>query len=541
MQAFLPPLALNTRCSSSKSSWQSISLTKNWACPSLRRHALNHAVIMDCARATIASSTSLSSEESQPLNATPSEIKNFLATSLDEMSDSARARIEGMRDQLEFWFSASNLRRDWYLCRQMDEDGWLDPSVFLMFNRTKKLKATLKDVVIAASLSDELEISQPSSSSFGDDIAQTRVRRHPSLPDFREWDDTEYRSSLIVKYIPHDSTVESIISIFESFAEVTYARIYRGKVSGASPRALVCFKDEETANRVFSNFASQAPEEAHGFVIRRRHMPPGSEGAESAACSSNSNSKESPRLVVMQISGVPSSIAWKELFNLLNEEFYTRCTRRPRFLLYNTGDTEGFVTIEDVSTVRDAISELTKSGFSILGSPVKVRMLKDEREIQQYWTQANAMKEERRKKRADRAAGKDSDVDENLSISRRPSGVVIKLRKLPPNATWKVIMTALEKFGNVVFINYKPGDSEGFLRAGSADDALTIQKILTAEDGVTICGTNVDAYILDGEEEKSYWKAAEVVQKSRLSKQKQVDFVSGENAQPVTEAGRGSR
>lgn len=485
------------------------------------RYATSRTVHM-CLATPTRSTISSSSDTPQP---PPSQ--------LDNLSERDRSRIENVRDQLEFWFSASNLRRDWYLRRQMDGEGWLDPSVFLLFNRIKRLQASLDDVILAGRLSDELEVRLPSPQSFGDDAAQTRIRRSPTLPDFREWDDSELRRSFMLKSIPHDSTVDSLLDVFTPLGPVSYVHVYRAKAAGMSPRALVCFDEESVADKVFEVLGSSAPPGARGMIIRRRHLAPGSNGAEVVADMMSTGPQNIPGvLLILKVLDLPETVDWKSLFRELDDAVVLRSARHIRFLLYTPPSTECYLTLADVPAVRDMIEYFLENGLIIANEKVGVRLLEEQDELQQYWEMANAHQDQRRKRRAEKEAGGSTEQSGGAFVQKRPSSVVFKIQGFSEDMTWQTIKSDLMPLGKIVFLNYEKGLSECHVRVGSPAEAQMFCAELTADDGVKIGGQKVDAYVLEGEEETVYWERAEHRQKMRQVKLKDVAS-GGERRQPV--------
>lgn len=431
------------------------------------------------------------------------------ASKIESLSFADRERVDNVREQLEFWFSAPNLRRDWYLRRQMDNDGWLDPSVFMMFNRIRKMRATVDDVILGAFLSEELEVSTPDS-YFGDSAAQTRIRRSSLLPDFREWDDNEIQCSFILKCIPHDSTIDSIKEIFSPFATVTYVRVYRGTSPGMAPHALICFDSKEETEQVFEKFTVNAPASASGIVIRRKHLSPDSENAVIVARNtsdgnSNTNGKSSIPVVVLRISKLPKELDWKTLYQSLEENIFLRSNRRIRYMLYEQRSEECYLTISDAPAVRDMARVLCEKGILIDGAISEVKMLEDQDELNDYWKMAEEHQEQRRKKRGERYLS-----DTNAAVvggnKKWPQGVVVKIVGLPVNLSWRTISSELSSLGTIVFLNHRRGSDTCFVRMSTPEEAAKICQSLKGDEAVPVAGELVDAVTIEGEEELTYWK-----------------------------------
>lgn len=479
------------------------------------------------ARATLSPDSNLNSATADPghsvpsSNSTDSSITDSSLDSLPVSSDAFKqltpgdqTRIISVRTQMEFWFSASNLRRDWYLRRQMDPEGWLDPSVFLLFNRVKSLNASVDDIILACSISDELEVSVPSPSSFGDTAGQTRVRRSTSLPDFREWDEEELKRSFMLKRIPADSTIESIQAIFQPLADVSYVRIYQSKDFPNSPKALICFEDVHTADSVFAAFGKDARPEAQGIVMRRRIVAPNSSPEESIAGKGTDLVKVP--LLVFQITSLAEDVSWKTLFSELGFLLKHKADQQIRYLMYAPGSTQCYFTILDNVASRDIIDDLVTNGLEIDSRRASVRFLEDSEELRKYWVTANAHQAARKARRAEREA---QYMDPSAPLmSRNPQGVIVKIESIGEDVTWQEVKSELCNFGRLVYLTYERKEEVCYARFGTPEEAQSVVAYYSGEDANYLCGGPVQACILEGEEEEKYWERAEEVQKARRSR-----------------------
>lgn len=428
---------------------------------------------------------------------------------LADLSPVDGERIAAVRQQMEFWFSPSNLRRDWYLRRQMDDEGWLDPSLFLMFNKIKYLRANVEDIILACKTSDELEVSVPPADSFGDDAGQTRVRRSPELPDFRDDQDMELERSFIVSDIPTESTIESLQKLFTQFASVSYLRIYRNKNFPDSPRALVCFPDVETAEEVYAKFVKGASAKFEGMHLRKRGRP------------NDSASKEKPEnwpppFLVCEFNGLPPTWNWKRLHKNLDAVFVEATGQAMKFLMYTSDSDNCYVTLNDEEQVKTFVQQLVTEGIEIGGSMVSVRILAED-ELKEYWRMATELQAKRNARKAD--ALKSRPGVESI-MDRHPTGVIVKVDQLNEDVTWRQLKSDMSHLGTLVYLSYETGSSRCFGRYSSPEEAATVVNTLMAEeDGAEVSGKRVDARILEGEEEVEYWKQMEEAQKERRNKQ----------------------
>lgn len=80
-----------------------------------------------------------------------------------------------IKDQIEFYFSDSNLLKDKFLSNLItkDENGYVDLNIISNFNRMKKLTKKVKNIIKAIENSDLVELN--------DD--KTKIRRKIPLPE----------------------------------------------------------------------------------------------------------------------------------------------------------------------------------------------------------------------------------------------------------------------------------------------------------------------------------------------------------------------
>ncbi|CAN8073726.1 unnamed protein product [Agarophyton chilense] len=413
-------------------------------------------------------------------------------------SAASEDRLASVQTQLEFWFSAANLRRDWYLRRQMDDEGWLDPSIFLHFNRTKRLNATLRDIIDAANRSPQLEVSCPNN-SFGDSEAQTRLRRSPDLPDFWSWDDSEADRSFILANIPEDSSIELITAVFERLATPTYVKVFR--VEGVAEKALVCFADVETSERVLNNFAALANAASDNLTLRSRKTPEGLLPRYAVAGDTDIPVRTfvptpANPMHILHISELPSDISWRRLRDVVTQAVADISKTQIRYLLYEVGNPMCYVTLSQDSESDSLIDVLCRDGIEIDGNRVNVRLLESESDIQDYWHLSYALQQKRKSLKTEAKQGQGS----------RPKGVILKLEGLDKTVSWKSLMKDISKFAPVVYLSISSEDNVAYVRMKSPEDTKLVTESLNTQP---LCGTEVTATILQGEEEQQYWKEAD--------------------------------
>lgn len=115
--------------------------------------------------------------------------------------------------QIEYYFGENNLRRDKFLIQKVgeSEEGWVDISVLLTFNRLKTITEDAK------AITDAVDKSPNGTVQVSED--RLKLRRHPDnpLPEFNETrrKETQARTAY-AKGFPLDSTLTQLIEFFNN-------------------------------------------------------------------------------------------------------------------------------------------------------------------------------------------------------------------------------------------------------------------------------------------------------------------------------------
>ncbi|XP_067008323.2 la-related protein 7 [Anabrus simplex] len=145
--------------------------------------------------------------------------------------------------QMEFYFSDSNLLKDRFLGKLVHDSGYVDLSVFLTFNRIRRLTSSVEDLAKALKNSEMLTVSEDG----------TKICRVTPVKVKENVDDC----TIYVEQLPPDADHDWLRGIFSAYGKVAYVSIpkYRGsgKVKGF---AFVEFDTPEEANRTLEAFGA---------------------------------------------------------------------------------------------------------------------------------------------------------------------------------------------------------------------------------------------------------------------------------------------
>ena len=114
-----------------------------------------------------------------------------------------------VRQQVEFYFSDSNLQTDKFLWKIYEaNDGWVELQTILTFGRMRQYRPEDK-VIAALKESDKLVFSA------NDDM----IRRKDPLKDFNELKNTRKRNTVHIEGFPHEATQEDLEAWFNKIAQ----------------------------------------------------------------------------------------------------------------------------------------------------------------------------------------------------------------------------------------------------------------------------------------------------------------------------------
>ncbi|KAI4469391.1 lupus la protein-related [Holotrichia oblita] len=145
--------------------------------------------------------------------------------------------------QMEFYFSDSNLVKDKFLLPIVEKSPEVDISIFLKFNKIRKLTTNPEDVIKAINNSQLLELTED----------KTKVKRKTPI----KMNENVDNCTLYVERIKVDATHEWLASIFSEFGTVNYVSIPKYKHNKVNKGfAFVEFEKEEEATEALNYFES---------------------------------------------------------------------------------------------------------------------------------------------------------------------------------------------------------------------------------------------------------------------------------------------
>lgn len=140
-------------------------------------------------------------------------------------------------DQIEFYFSDSNLPRDNFLRTKVAEDpnGYVDLEIIASFKRVKEMSEDIEIIKKAVSQSDMLRLNEEG----------TRIKRTKPLP---MTDTTDERSVYAKGFPTEEMSIDRLKKFFSTYGKVNCVRMRRFKnTHDLKPSAFIEFATEEEA------------------------------------------------------------------------------------------------------------------------------------------------------------------------------------------------------------------------------------------------------------------------------------------------------
>lgn len=137
---------------------------------------------------------------------------------------------------------------------------------------------------------------------------------------------------------------------------------------------------------------------------------------------------------------------------------------------------------------------------------VKYKEAELSRETREGYTKRKEHQFKKSREQKEKKQKAKEDIMENEQITK---GCLLKLSELPDDLKWETLKAFFNEFSPVGYVDCQQGKTEATLRFSEEDGAKSaLEKALASneEKKLIISEKEVSARILDGEEEKSYWK-----------------------------------
>lgn len=411
----------------------------------------------------------------------------------DSISKKGRHRkkqlYKSILQQMEFYFSDSNLSKDRYLSQLIQEEPFVNLNEFLKFNKIRKLTLSIDDLRKAIKKSDILELSE--------DLE--KVKRKTEIKVKENVDDC----TIYVERIAADCTHDFLTNTFSDYGLVTYVSIPKYKHNNMNKGfAFVEFDSEDAVQNALNYF-------------------------ESIGCKMSSNINPED---LYSISSYVKEHELNEEDNRgtkrkLSDDEGSDCKRIKKEIEQN----ENIPVEEDLKKKRKKEHKkkmlIKELGLQILSKQEWKKMRNgylnlQRKKMKEVKMHLNSFKNV--KTTSDKIEQGNTKISDSENVEEAPPkleyvpGTIVKVKLSEPCQSDKKIkmeVKAITKDALYVDVPFSSGSEEIFVRFPSNEAA---EKFCTEEIGAF-------RNILQGEEEQMYWKKIEIdrINKFQKSKKKQ--------------------
>lgn len=350
---------------------------------------------------------------------------------------------EAIRKQMEFYFSDSNIPRDRYLQKKIAEntDGFVNISDLLTFNRLKELNATQASIVEALRPSKLLEV----------DKEQSRVRRTTPLPANSLF---ATRAVFVKGWLPGSKppSVDELISMFSPF----------GTVLRVNSRY---WTDEQGRHFRGSVFVEMESPEAAERVV-----------ADEFTITTTENGQQIEKTLLTEL--MPDYMDRKK-----KEGRHSRKNGKKNKKLEQKDEALG----ENGEQTEDGDNSATRNHNG------KAAIDSSENKPDQN-NQGNANGE-----------GESESAKNETDELTFESGLILRLEELSTEVSREDIREVVEVHGDITFIDFNRGQTEGFIRFADAVSAKHAYQELTKAQ-TKFCGVVPKISPVEGDAEVAYWR-----------------------------------
>lgn len=148
-----------------------------------------------------------------------------------------------IKEQMEFYFSDSNLAKDSFLCNLLEKDpeGYVELEVFRTFNKIKELTDDVNTIAEAVSKSSILQVSAD----------RTKIKRVIPFGEMKDFD----ACTLYVEKLPPYADQKWIRDVFDRFGRVDHVNIPRFNISNKIKGfAFIEFGEPESVEKACEHF-----------------------------------------------------------------------------------------------------------------------------------------------------------------------------------------------------------------------------------------------------------------------------------------------
>jgi len=260
-----------------------------------------------------------------------------------------------LKEQLEFYFSDPNLRRDEFMVTEMEksEEKWFPVATLLNFNRVKSLTENLEDVMEAVRKIDSLELNEDAS----------KVRRKVPFVDNESSEDVQKRS-IFASGFPVTYRLNHCRAPFEKLLgedKVVYLKMRKGTHNRFNGSVFIELKDEETAQSAFEKRDEITLED--GAKLKEVALMADWVSKEEEKIKKRKKEEEGEGMHVIALEGLSKDCS-RETLEVICQKAHDKIDV---FARYKRGDSLAYLHLhsrEDVELALKALKEATAEDFA---------------------------------------------------------------------------------------------------------------------------------------------------------------------------------
>ncbi|XP_014276753.1 la-related protein 7 [Halyomorpha halys] len=472
------------------------------------------------------------------------EVENPESENVPKKRGRKKQLYKNILSQMEFYFSASNLAKDRWLSKKLQEENAVPLTEFLRFNKIRALTQDVNDLAKALKNSEIIAVTE-----------DMKVKRTQPIK-FKENED-EY--IIYIEQIPSDADHEWLSNIFSRYGKIDYVSIPKFKNSNKRKGfAFIEFADVESAKKAVEdykkngNYLSTEIEPAELLSISTYEdnkveksadsEPNVCETSEALPAASESESTEDTKLLKRRKKSDSSDESLKpqkkkKRKESIKEEIIDEDEATGIESEKDDGNTsivecdEGNPDESKKKKNRKKKSKKKKNGDTMEHSDLQVLSKKDWKRLRNKYLdmQKEKMKQLKKhiylaRKKAElskqNGASKKNDNssqqtetikeknEENTEGNSFTQGLIVKVKFNEPAIEVKELKNGLRKNQGAVFVDVKEGDNSMHVRFATPEAALEF------------CGNSTwpKSKVLKGEKEVTYWNKIQEERKGKLSK-----------------------
>jgi hypothetical protein len=405
-------------------------------------------------------------------------------SSEDAKPEEAAAEVDpGLKKQLEFYFSDSNLPKDKFLLKTTKEtpEGWVSLQVIADFKKMKEKNATVAKLALAAKASDLLAV----------DAEEKKVRRTTPLPDT----DVTLPRTVVAEWFAADTTIEDLHEFFSSYANVLSVRLMRGPAASKPAEA----KKEGGAKRKREEGEAKEGEAKEGEAKEgeaKEGEAKEGEAKEGEAKEGEAKEGEAKEAKEGEAKEAKEGEAKEAKEGEVKEgEKKEGMVKIRAFIEFDTNESAKLVVPQEIAFKDVRISMKMKEDWlkeewlkkQTKGDPSKD---KDSRKRGRDSEGGDAKEggDQKREKR-DRAPKEKKDKKEDMEANYKayPKGVFVNIKGVGEGCTIQTIKDLYAQYGTVKFVEFKEGQTDACIRYDTPEEAAECIKC-EAESKTEVCG-----------------------------------------------------